>query len=101
MKRQIAIVLRAVFAKLNPSSSALPRPASGAIAFEALEDRSLFSATLSVSDAGLQSYVQGHEGVRLYSYLDSKKIPTIGVGFNLKAPGAKASINSLGLTTSY
>lgn len=45
----------------------------------------------------LLTYVEGNEGRRLHTYMDSVGIPTIGVGFNLKRPDAPAKIAALGL----
>ena len=49
----------------------------------------------------LMQYVEGNEGRRLHTYLDSVGIPTIGVGFNLKRADAPAKISGLGLNYSF
>ncbi|XP_013384585.1 uncharacterized protein LOC106154686 [Lingula anatina] len=40
--------------------------------------------------------IKRHEGMKQCMYLDSRKIPTIGVGFNLQATGARQAIESVG-----
>jgi GH24 family phage-related lysozyme (muramidase) len=45
----------------------------------------------------LQAQLILHEGTRSKRYLDTKGIPTIGVGFNLQRSGAKEQIEALGL----
>jgi lysozyme len=45
----------------------------------------------------LKGYLKKNEGVRFKRYFDSKKIPTIGVGFNLTRPDAQAQIEKLKL----
>ena len=42
-------------------------------------------------------YTSHWEGLRTTMYLDTKGIPTIGVGFNLQAAGAQAQVEALGL----
>ena len=37
----------------------------------------------------IKDLIQAHEGVRPHGYLDSRGIPTIGLGFNLLIPDAK------------
>ena len=46
--------------------------------------------------ATLKSFITKHEGKRNKVYLDTKQIPTIGVGFNLKRSDAKAKIEKVG-----
>lgn len=73
-------------------------------AVEPLEKRALFSAGLvtdglpvvTPTDAELQSYVIANETLTQYAYLNGKRKPTIGVGFNLKRAGAKDDIAALG-----
>jgi len=43
------------------------------------------------------NFIKQHEGVRPHVYLDSKGIPTVGIGFNLLRPDAKSMISNLGL----
>lgn len=45
----------------------------------------------------LQQLLIKHEGWRTKVYNDSRGIETVGVGFNLKAAGARALITSLGI----
>ena len=45
----------------------------------------------------LQKQLTAHEGNRPTVYLDSMKIPTIGIGFNLNRSDAKLKIEELGL----
>jgi lysozyme len=45
----------------------------------------------------LQQLLIKHEGWRNRVYLDTKGLPTVGVGFNMKAAGAKALMGSLGI----
>jgi GH24 family phage-related lysozyme (muramidase) len=40
--------------------------------------------------------IKKHEGVRLTCYADTTGILTIGVGFNLQKPGARARIGAIG-----
>lgn len=42
-------------------------------------------------------FIKQHEGVKPHVYLDSKGIPTVGIGFNLLRPDAKSMISNLGL----
>jgi GH24 family phage-related lysozyme (muramidase) len=44
-----------------------------------------------------KNFVRQHEGVRNTAYLDTKNIPTIGIGFNLKRPDAKGLLEDMGL----
>ena len=44
-----------------------------------------------------RSLISGHEGKRQCVYKDSRGIPTVGIGFNLRAFGAKGKIEKLGL----
>jgi GH24 family phage-related lysozyme (muramidase) len=46
--------------------------------------------------ASIKPMLIKHEGKRSKMYLDSKGIPTIGVGFNLKRPDAKSLLKSVG-----
>ncbi len=46
-------------------------------------------------DAAKQLIIK-NEGIRCHVYLDILKIPTIGIGFNLKRPDAKLRIESVG-----
>ena len=41
--------------------------------------------------------IQKHEGRRLYVYCDTKGLRTIGIGFNLDAPGAPALCARMGI----
>lgn len=50
-----------------------------------------------IDDEVLIEQLKRHEGYRKEAYLDSKNIPTIGIGFNLQKKGAKERITSLGL----
>jgi GH24 family phage-related lysozyme (muramidase) len=43
------------------------------------------------------SFIKKHEGVRPHVYPDSLGIPTVGIGFNLQRPDAKAIFNKLNL----
>jgi GH24 family phage-related lysozyme (muramidase) len=40
--------------------------------------------------------ITGHEGKKSCVYKDSRGIPTIGIGFNLKVGGAKLAISNVG-----
>jgi len=42
------------------------------------------------------NFIQSHEGTRPTMYLDSRKIPTIGIGFNLTRADAPALLKSIG-----
>lgn len=44
-----------------------------------------------------KSFIRQHEGVRNIAYLDTKNIPTIGIGFNLKRADAKRLLEEMGL----
>lgn len=48
----------------------------------------------------MADFITNWEGNRLETYYDTKSIPTIGIGFNLKKGGAKERIESLGLSYS-
>ncbi len=48
----------------------------------------------------MADFITNWEGNRLETYYDTKGIPTIGIGFNLKKGGAKERIESLGLSYS-
>lgn len=52
-------------------------------------------STLTYDD--IKNFIETHEGYRNKVYLDSLGIPTIGIGFNLLRPDAKAVLNRLGL----
>lgn len=43
-----------------------------------------------------RSLIGAHEGCRLSAYLDTKGVPTIGIGFNLDDPNATAICLSVG-----
>jgi len=45
----------------------------------------------------LKRFIERHEGRRATAYADSRNIPTIGVGFNLTRPDARAKLAGLGL----
>ena len=45
----------------------------------------------------VQELIKKHEGVRPHVYPDSLGIPTVGIGFNLHRPDAKAIFHKLGL----
>lgn len=55
------------------------------------------SKVKEIKDNKIASYIIKHEGYKQFVYLDTKGIPTIGIGFNLKKSGAKDKIQSLGL----
>jgi GH24 family phage-related lysozyme (muramidase) len=44
-----------------------------------------------------KSLITKHEGLRLYAYLDSLKIWSIAIGFNLERAGAKESLAAAGI----
>jgi len=44
----------------------------------------------------LVKYLAFNEGLRTRRYYDSRGFPTVGVGFNLARPGAKAAIEAAG-----
>jgi GH24 family phage-related lysozyme (muramidase) len=46
----------------------------------------------------LRKQIVKHEGSKTKVYLDTEGHPTVGVGFNLDRPGAKAKIEALGLS---
>jgi lysozyme len=48
--------------------------------------------------ARLRRFIETHEGRRVNAYVDSRGIPTIGVGFNLTRPDAKDKIAAVGLS---
>lgn len=41
-------------------------------------------------------YISEHEGIRLIAYRDSRKNPTIGIGFSLSRPDARAKLQAVG-----
>lgn len=51
-----------------------------------------------MNSARLRRFIEAHEGRRVNAYVDSRGIPTIGVGFNLTRPDAKDKIAALGLS---
>lgn len=51
-----------------------------------------------IDSAALRRFVEAHEGRRVDAYSDSRGIRTIGVGFNLQRPDARATISALGLS---
>jgi GH24 family phage-related lysozyme (muramidase) len=51
-----------------------------------------------MNSARLRRFIEVHEGRRVNAYVDSRGIPTIGVGFNLTRPDAKDRIAALGLS---
>jgi lysozyme len=52
----------------------------------------------AMNSARLRRFIEAHEGRRVNAYVDSRGIPTIGVGFNLTRPDAKDKIAALGLS---
>src|SRR5262245_14467557 len=48
--------------------------------------------------ARLRHFIEDHEGRRATAYLDSRGIPTVGVGFNLQRSDAKQRIAALGVS---
>jgi lysozyme len=51
---------------------------------------------MAIDQNELTKYITYNEGVRSKRYYDSKGIPTIGVGFNLRRSGARDAIASVG-----
>lgn len=45
---------------------------------------------------GYKNFTRPFEGVKTKVYLDTKKVPTIGVGMNLNNPGANARLRQVG-----
>lgn len=50
----------------------------------------------TVTADGAMSFIEPHEGRRYVRYLDTKGIPTVGVGFNLRRPDARRTMQGLG-----
>src|SRR5262245_4348221 len=48
--------------------------------------------------ARLRRFIEDHEGRRVTAYLDSRGIPTVGVGFNLRRSDAKGKTAALGVS---
>ena len=60
-----------------------------------------FSASTAFSGAtdmscDARSLISRHEGKRLCVYKDTRGIPTIGIGYNLQNPGARAALAAVG-----
>lgn len=53
---------------------------------------------LSKSAESLYNQLSRHEGVKSQIYLDTKGIPTIGIGFNLQDPSNKKILSKYGIT---
>lgn len=53
---------------------------------------------LSKSVESIYSQLSRHEGVKSQMYLDSKGIPTIGIGFNLQEPSNRKILSKYGIT---
>lgn len=46
-----------------------------------------------MDNANVRRFIEDHEGRRVDAYIDSRGIPTIGVGFNLRRPDAREKIS--------
>lgn len=77
-------------ARPGPAGSGSSTPAVPAQA-PAFETKSLLTA----DDA--MEFIEDHEGIRYRTYRDSRGKKTVGVGFNLQAPGARQMLASLGI----
>jgi lysozyme len=51
---------------------------------------------VAISPEELAKYLTFNEGLRTRRYYDSRGFPTIGIGFNLARPGARAEIEAVG-----
>jgi GH24 family phage-related lysozyme (muramidase) len=51
---------------------------------------------VAISPEELAKYLTFNEGLRTRRYYDTRGFPTIGAGFNLARPGAKAAIEAVG-----
>lgn len=65
--------------------------------FNNAKQSSIPQVSYDIDYSRLYSDIRGDEGTRTRTYADTKNKPTIGVGFNLKRPGARRDIESLGL----
>ena len=68
------------------AASLVPQAAKTSVVEQAVESASC--------DA--RSLISNHEGKRLCVYKDTRGIPTIGIGYNLQNPGARAAIAAVG-----
>ena len=63
---------------------------------EALETTLTTEADAPGSFCNARSMIANHEGKRKCVYKDSRGIPTIGIGYNLNNPGARAALAAVG-----